>query len=128
MRQPKLSDLELKIMDGVWTHGVSSIREIHERFPPAKRPAYTSVQTMVNRLEAKKALVRVRKVGSAHLYEAAISRNAVRRRLISDFMPHFGGKASVLMACLVEAGNLSLDDIRQVEILLHDLRAKKDQP
>ena len=86
MALPRLTRLELQVMDALWTHGASSVREIQEAFPEKDRPAYTTIQTMVYRLEAKKAVRRLKKIGNAHIFEAAISRNAAQRRLI-DLVP-----------------------------------------
>jgi predicted transcriptional regulator len=105
MALPKLTRLELHIMDALWTHGASSVREIQERFAEKDRPAYTTVQTMVYRLEAKKAIRRVKKIGNAHIFEAAISRTAAQRRLIDDLLSFFGGRGQPVMAHLIESGN-----------------------
>jgi predicted transcriptional regulator len=121
MPQPKLTRLELQIMDALWTHGASSVREIQERFPEKDRPAYTTVQTMVYRLEAKKAIRRVKKIGNAHIFEAAISRDAAQRRLIDDLLSFFGGRSQPVMAHLIESGNLTLDDVKEAEQTLKRL-------
>jgi len=125
MRLPKLSKLELQIMEALWTTGPSAIREIQESFPAKGRPAYTTVQTMVYRLEAKKALRRARKIGNAHIFEALISRDAARARLVDEFLSLFGGRMQPVMAQLIEAGNLSQQDVADAERLLRDLAAKK---
>jgi predicted transcriptional regulator len=124
MALPKLSRLELQIMDALWTHGASSVREIQECFPEKDRPAYTTVQTMVYRLEAKKAIRRVKKIGNAHIFEAAISRNAAQRRLIDDLLSFFGGRSQPVMAHLIESGNLTLDDVKEAEQTLKRLGKK----
>jgi len=124
MASPKLTRLELQIMDALWTHGASSVREIQERFPGKDRPAYTTVQTMVYRLEAKKAVRRVKKIGNAHIFEAAISRNAAQRRLIDELLSFFGGRSQPLMAHLIESGNLTLDDVKEAEQTLKKLGKK----
>jgi BlaI family transcriptional regulator, penicillinase repressor len=121
MALPKLTRLELQIMDALWTHGASSVREIQERFPEKDRPAYTTVQTMVYRLETKKAIRRVKKIGNAHIFEAAISRNAAQRRLIDDLLSFFGGRSQPVMAHLIESGNLTLDDVKEAEQTLRKL-------
>lgn len=126
MALPKLTRLELQIMDALWTHGASSVREIQERFPEKDRPAYTTVQTMVYRLEGKKAIRRVKKIGNAHIFEAAISRNAAQRRLIDDLLSFFGGRSQPVMAHLIESGNLTLDDVKEAELTLRKL-AKKNR-
>jgi BlaI family transcriptional regulator, penicillinase repressor len=124
MASPKLTRLELQIMDALWTHGASSVREIQERFPEKDRPAYTTVQTMVYRLEAKKAIRRVRKIGNAHIFDAAISRDAAQRRLIDDLLSFFGGRSQPVMAHLIESGNLTLDDVKEAEQTLKRLGKK----
>src|SRR4029077_13394854 len=124
MALPKLTRLELQIMDALWTHGASSVREIQERFPEKDRPAYTTVQTMVYRLETKKAIRRVKKIGNAHIFEAAISRNAAQRRLIDDLLSFFGGRSQPVMAHLIESGNLTLDDVKEAEQTLRKLGKK----
>jgi predicted transcriptional regulator len=125
MRQPKLSKLELQIMEVLWASGPSAIREIQESFGPKNRPAYTTVQTMVYRLEVKKALRRSRKIGNAHIFEALISREAARARLVDEFLSLFGGRMQPVMAQLIEAGNLTPKDVADAERLLRDLSAKR---
>ena len=126
MAQPKLTRLELQIMEVLWTCGASSVREIQERFPERDRPAYTTVQTMVYRLEGKKAIRRVKKIGNAHIFEAAISRNAAQRRLIDDLLSFFGGRTQPVMAHLIESGNLTLEDVKEAEQTLRKM-AKKNR-
>ncbi|HEV2418948.1 MAG TPA: BlaI/MecI/CopY family transcriptional regulator [Terriglobia bacterium] len=121
MAEPKLTKLELQIMDALWTRGLSSIREIQETFPEHDRPAYTTVQTVVYRLEAKKAVRRVKKVGNFHVFEAAISRDAAQRRLIDDLLSLFGGRTQPVMARLIESGKLTLEDVKEAEKSLRDL-------
>ncbi len=115
MSLPKLTKLELQIMEALWSKGASSIREIQETFPERGRPAYTTVQTIVYRLEAKKAVRRVRKIGNAHIFEPLIARDAARRRLLEEILSFFGGRAQPMMAQLAEAGKLTLDDVRELE-------------
>ena len=122
---PKLTKLELHIMEGLWSRGASSIREIQEVFPVRDRPAYTTVQTTVYRLEAKGALRRVKKISNAHIFEAAISRNAAHRRLIDELLGLFGGRTQPVMAQLIESGKLTLEDVRDAEKALRRL-ARKD--
>ncbi|PYV90305.1 MAG: transcriptional regulator [Acidobacteria bacterium] len=105
-------------MDALWKMGKASIRELQEQLPEKKRPAYTTVQTMVNRLEEKGAVRRVRKIGNAHIYEPMITRRAAYRRLIDDFLDLFGGSARPLMAHLLETGKLTLEDVRTLETTL----------
>ncbi|HVW74678.1 MAG TPA: BlaI/MecI/CopY family transcriptional regulator [Rhizomicrobium sp.] len=125
MRLPKLSKLELQIMEVLWSSGPSAIREIQESFGPKNRPAYTTIQTMVYRLEAKKALRRARKIGNAHIFEALITRDAAKARLVDEFLSLFGGRMQPVMAQLIEAGNLTARDVADAEKLLKDLSAKR---
>jgi BlaI family transcriptional regulator, penicillinase repressor len=125
MRLPKLSKLELQIMEVLWNNGATAIREIQESFGPKNRPAYTTVQTMVYRLEAKKALRRARKVGNAHVFESLITRDAARARLVDEFLSFFGGRMQPVMAQLIEAGNLTAKDVADAEKLLKELSAKR---
>jgi BlaI family transcriptional regulator, penicillinase repressor len=125
MSEPKLSKLELHIMETLWTNGSASIREIQEAFPERKRPAYTTVQTTVYRLEAKKAVRRVKKVGNFHIFEAAVSRNSAQRRLIDDLLALFGGRSQPVMAHLIESGKLTLADVKEAEKLLRRLEKEK---
>jgi predicted transcriptional regulator len=127
MPQPKLARLEFKIMEALWTRGASSIREIQECFPEKRRPAYTTVQTTVYRLEAKGAVQRVRRVGNFHIFEAAISRDAAQRTLIDDLLALFGGRTQPVMAHLIESGKLTLDDVKEAEKTLRRLEGK-DKP
>ena len=126
MADAKLTKLELQIMDALWNGGASSIREIQESFPEKGRPAYTTIQTTVYRLEGKKAVRRVKKVGNFHIFEAAISRDAAQRRLIDDLLALFGGRTQPVMARLIESGKLTLSDIKEAERALRKL-ARKDQ-
>jgi BlaI family transcriptional regulator, penicillinase repressor len=118
MAPPKLSKLELKIMEALWTKGPSSVREIQETFPAKRRPAYTTVQTIVYRLEAKNALRRARKIGNAHIFEALISQTAAQRNLIDELLSLFGGRVQPLMSHLIESGQLTLDDIEKARAAL----------
>jgi predicted transcriptional regulator len=121
---PKLTPLELQIMDLLWVHGPSAVREVQERFPEDSRPAYTTVQTVKYRLETKKVARRTRKIGNAHIFEAVVSRRAAENRLIDDFLGLFGGRAQPLMAHMIETGKLTLDDVREAERLLQELAEK----
>ena len=123
MPRPKLTKLELQILDAFWRLGKASIREIQEAFP-SPRPAYTTIQTTVYRLEAKKAVRRVKKVGNFHIFEAAVSRNAAQRRLIDDLLALFGGRTQPVMAHLIESGKLTLEDVKEAETLLRQLERK----
>jgi BlaI family penicillinase repressor len=112
--QPKLSKLELRILEALWAHGKASIREIQETFPEP-RPAYTTIQTTVYRLEGKKALRRVRKISNADIFEPLVARDVTRHKLLDEILSFFGGKAQPMMAQLAEAGKLTLDDVRELE-------------
>lgn len=124
MASTKLSKLELNIMEALWTRGACSIREIHDAFPKRGRPAYTTVQTMVYRLEAKQMLRRAKKISNAHIFEATITREAAQRRLIDDLLGLFGGRAQPVMAHLIESGKLTLGDIKEAEKTLRELTRK----
>jgi BlaI family penicillinase repressor len=122
---PKLTRLELQIMEALWTQGPCSVREIQESFPARKRPAYTTVQTMVYRMEVKKALRRIKKISTANIFEAAVSREAAERRLIDDLLGLFGGRSRPIMAHLIESGTLTLDDVREAEKALLKLAGEE---
>jgi len=124
MTLPKLTKLELQIMEALWTRGSASIREIQESFPEKNRPAYTTIQTTVYRLEGKKAARRVRKVGNFHIFEPAVSRSAAQRRLIDDLLALFGGHTQPVMAHLIESGKLTLEDVKEAERILRKLERK----
>ena len=129
MAATKLTKLELEIMDALWALGPSSVREIQEAFPAAKRPAYTTVQTVVYRLETKKAVKIVKRISNANIFEAAISRDQAQGRLIDELLSLFGGKTKPVMAHLVQTGQLTLDDIKEAELALRALskEAKKEK-
>src|SRR6202042_2175662 len=124
MPLPKLTKLELQIMEALWNLGPSSIREIQEAFPERGRPAYTTIQTTVYRLEGKLALRRIRKIGNAHIFEAMVSRNAAQSRLIDDLLGFFGGRTQPVMAHLIETGKLTLQDVKEAEQMLRDALKK----
>lgn len=124
MPLPKLTKLELQIMEALWSLGPSSIREVQEAFPERGRPAYTTIQTTVYRLEEKKALRRVKKISNAHIFEAVVSRNAAQSRLIDEFLGLFGGRTQPVMAHLIESGKLTLDDVQEAEKTLRKLAKK----
>ena len=113
MKQPRLSRLELTIMEALWNLGASSVREIQETLPEQGRPAHTTVQTMLTRLETKGAVRRAKKISNAHIYEAIISRSTAQRRLVDELLGFFGGRAAPLMSHLIESGQLTLDDIEE---------------
>ena len=137
MPLPKLSKLELQIMEALWSRGSISIREMQEAFPerrrrhpgelrlPIHRPAYTTIQTTVYRLEAKKALRRVKKIGNADIFEAVVSRDDAQGRLIDELLALFGGRTQPVMSHLVESGKLTLDDVREAEKALRKMARKE---
>ena len=125
MPQPKFTPLELQIMQALWERSPVSIREIQERFPEKDRPAYTTIQTTVYRLEAKKAVRRVRKIGNAHIFEATVSRRSAERRLLDELLRLFGGRSQPVMAHLIETGKLTLDDVHEAEKALRRLSKKE---
>jgi len=122
MTQPKLSKLELQILEALWAQGKASIREIQEAFPDP-RPAYTTIQTTVYRLEGKKALRRVRKIGNADIFEPIVARDVTRNRLLDEILSFFGGRAQPMMAQLAEAGKLTLADVRELEKTIKKLQS-----
>jgi BlaI family penicillinase repressor len=124
MPLPKLTKLELQIMEALWNNGASSIREIQEAFPAKGRPAYTTIQTTVYRLEDKKALRRSKKISNAHIFEAVISRNAAQNRLIDELLSLFGGRIQPVMSHLIESGKMTLDDVRDAEKTIRKLAGK----
>jgi BlaI family transcriptional regulator, penicillinase repressor len=128
MAQPKFTKLELQIMQALWDHGTLAIREIQEAFPERGRPAYTTIQTTVYRLEGKQALRRVRKIGNAHIFEAIVSRTAAQSRLIDDLLGLFGGRTQPVMAHLIETGKLTLQDVKEAEQMLRELSKKEKRP
>jgi BlaI family transcriptional regulator, penicillinase repressor len=126
MAYPKLSKLELQIMEILWNRGACSVREIQEAFPESKRPAYTTVQTTVYRLlEGKNAVKIVRRISNANIFDAAISRDDAGRRLIDDVLALFGGRTKPVMAHLVESGRLTLEDVKEAEQAIRKLAKPK---
>ena len=121
MAKARLTPLEFQIMSTLWERGKASIREIQEAFPEEARPAYTTVQTTVYRLEDKNVVRRVKKVGNFHIFEPLVSRDAAQRRLIDDLLAMFGGRTQPVMAHLVESGKLSLEDVKEAEKTLRRL-------
>ena len=114
----KLTRFELEVMEALWGLGRASVRELLEALPAKKQPAYTTVQTIVRRLEEKGAVLQIRKIGNAHIYAPAVTRHAAHRRLIDDFLDVFGGSPAPLMAHLVESGKLGLEDLHEMERML----------
>jgi predicted transcriptional regulator len=113
-KQPKLARLELQVLEALWALEKASIREIQEMFPEP-RPAYTTIQTTVYRLESKGAVRRVRKISNAHIFEPLVARDVARHRLLDDILSLFGGRAQPMIAQLAEAGKLTRDDVRELE-------------
>ncbi len=129
MSPPRLTRFELQIMDVLWNSGPASVREIQEALPAGGRPAYTTVQTMVTRLEAKKAVRRVKKIGNAYIFEALITRSTAMRRVIDELLSFFGGRTQPVVAHLIESGKLTLEDVQEAERTLRKLARKdKDKP
>ena len=125
MPAPKLTSLEFQIMEILWAKGECSIRDILEAIPGKRRPAYTTIQTTVYRIESKKMVRRVRKVGNFHVFAPVISKEAVQRRVINDILSFFGGRGQPLMARLIETGKLSLEDVKAAERALES-QSKED--
>ena len=126
MPQPKLSKLEFKIMETLWARNECSIREIQESFPAKKKPAYTTIQTTVYRMEAKGVVHRLKKVGNFHIFTPAISRESAQRRLMDDLLALFGGRGQPVMTHLIETGKLSLEDVKDAERLLRQLGKERE--
>lgn len=124
----RLSPLELRVMEALWKVGPASIRELQQTFPAKSRPAYSTVQTIVYRLENKKAVRRAKKISNAHIFEAVVARSAVHRRLISDFLALFDGRTQPLMAGLIESGRLTFDDIEDAERMLQQRTQERTTP
>lgn len=124
MKQPKLTKLELQILEALWAQGKASIREIQETFPEP-RPAYTTIQTTVYRLESKGALRRVRKISNAHIFEPLIARDVARHKLLDEILSFFGGRPQPMMAQLAEAGKLTLEDVRELEKTIKKLERQR---
>lgn len=121
----RLSKLELRIMDALWSRGPASVREVQETFSEPDRPAYTTIQTTMYRLETKHAIRRVKKISNAHIFEAVLSRSTAHRRVVDELLSVFGGRTQPVMAHLIEAGRLTLDDLREAEKTLRRLAAKE---
>src|ERR1700733_9082580 len=125
MPRPKLTRLELQILEALWAQGKASVREILESFPEPS-PAYTTIQTTVYRLEGKKAVRRVRKIGNAHIFEPTVPRDVARLRFLDEILSFFGGRAQPMMAQLAEAGKLTRDDVRELEKTIEKLEAQQE--
>jgi len=115
MSEPRISRFELQLLEKLWELGPCSVREVQESLPEKDRPAYTTVQTMIYRLEEKAAVRRVKKIGNAHLFQAVLTRKVVHRRLIADLLSLFGGSAAPVMSHLIETGKLTLADVKELE-------------
>ena len=124
MRRPRITRFELQLLEQLWKLGPASVREVQETLPVKNRPAYTTVQTMIYRLEEKGAVRRVKKIGNAHVFEAVVARKDVHHRLIDELLELFGGSAAPVMAHLVESGKLTLEDVREAEQALERKRKK----
>jgi len=122
--QPKLSKFELRILEALWARGKASIREIQEVFPEP-RPAYTTIQTIVYRMETKRALRRVQKVGNADIFEPLVGRDVTRNRVLDEILSFFGGKAAPMLAQLADAGKLTPEDVREMEKTVRKLKARR---
>ena len=127
MAGPRLTKLEMQIMETLWTRGEASIRELQEAFPEKKRPAYTTVQTTVYRLETKRVVKRVRKVGNFHMFAAAVTRGAAQRRLVDELLAMFGGRTQPVMAQLIESGKLTLEDVKEAERALRGIEQQREK-
>lgn len=112
-------------MDALWTHGASSVREIQQRFPEADRPAYTTVQTVLYRLESKQAVRRTKKIGNAHIFEAVTSKDAAQRRLVDELLALFGGRSQPLISHLIESGRLTLEEVEEARETLRRLEQEE---
>ncbi|MGH9345182.1 MAG: BlaI/MecI/CopY family transcriptional regulator [Terriglobia bacterium] len=128
MARTRFTPLELQIMQTLWDRGAVSIRELQEAFPERHQPSYTTVQTTVYRLEGKNAVRRVKKIGNAHIFEAVVSRKAAQRSLMDDLLGLFGGRTQPVMAHLIESGKLTLEDVKEAEKALHELKRKDKTP
>jgi BlaI family transcriptional regulator, penicillinase repressor len=118
----RLTKFEIQIMETLWNQGEASIREMQEAFPEKKRPGYTTIQKMIYRMEAKKVVRRVRKVGNFHIFTAIVSRDAAQRRLVDDLLAMFGGRSRPVVAHLIGAGKLTLEDVEYAEKTLKELK------
>ena len=123
MARARFTKLELQILEALWAHGKASIREIQEAFPEP-RPAYTTIQTTVYRLEKKTAVRRVRKISNAHIFEPTVARDITRHRVLDEILSFFGGRAQPMVAQLAEAGKLTLEDIKEIEKTIKERRPK----
>jgi predicted transcriptional regulator len=128
VRHAKLTRPELQLMEVLWTRGACSVREIHEALPPKGRAAFTTIQTMIYRLEAKQAVRCVKRIGKANIFEAAVSRDEAHGRLLDEFLAIFGGRTRMVMSHLIGSGRLTLADIKEAEQELRALSRKDRKP
>jgi predicted transcriptional regulator len=126
MPQPRLSKFELRILEALWVRGKASIRDIHELFPEP-RPAYTTIQTIVYRMEAKHTLRRIQRVGNADIFEPLVARDVTRNRVLDEILSFFGGKAAPMMAQLADAGRLTAEDIQELEKTIRKLKTQRKE-
>jgi predicted transcriptional regulator len=127
MGAPKFTKFEMRIMETLWERGACPIRDIQEAFPEDDRPAYTTIQTIIYRLEEKKVVRRLHKIGNAHLFEAVVSRKAAHRKLVDEFLALFGGRTQPVIARFIESGKFTMDDVREAEKIIQKLDAQKKQ-
>lgn len=125
MAPPRLTRLELQIMEALWSKGAISIREIQADFPARRRPAYTTIQTTVYRLESKGALRRTKKVGNAHIFEAVLSRSAGQRNFFQDLLLPLADHGLPVVSYLIETGKLTLKDVEEAERRLREMKKSK---
>jgi predicted transcriptional regulator len=125
MSQKKLSRLELKIMEVLWQHGPSPVRDIQQQLPPKRRPAHTTISTILTRLEAKGAVRRTHKIGNAHIFEAVITRDATQRQLVDELLTFFGGRIAPLVSHLIDTGQLTLEHVEDARKLLKKSQNKE---
>jgi BlaI family transcriptional regulator, penicillinase repressor len=125
MKTPRLTGLELKVMEALWNNGATSIREIQETFPEKERPAYTTIQTTVYRMENKKVVHRIKKIGNAHIFDASISRNTAQGKLVDNLLGLFGGSVQPVMSHLIETGKLTMEDLEEAKETLRKLTEKE---
>jgi len=125
MAAPKFTRFEMRIMETLWERGACPIRDIQNAFPEDERPAYTTVQTIVYRLEEKKVIRRLHKIGNAHLFEAVVSRKAAHRKLVDEFLALFGGRTQPVIARFIESGKFTMNDVREAEKIIQKLAAEK---
>jgi predicted transcriptional regulator len=126
MSKPKFTKLEMQVLEAFWSKGACSVREIQDTFPKPARPAYTTVQTVVYRLERKKALRCVKRISNANIFEAVVSRSEARSRVVDEFLGFFEGRARLLMAHLIESGRLTMEDVKEAEKALRKRRSESE--